>query len=230
MTAVDYYSLTAEQKANLSQDDVKAYARICAMEAGCISVPIEEPEFLPEEDVRLDTNVFFRINGDDLDNSMGIVFPTRIAAEQFIELNPIAVKSTYLGGGWRRSQEYTRSLTGLSVETVHLPTEQEFNRARVGLEESASNAIHNQELREKLDKRQRDYDRVTSDLWTDYRESKGRLGLLVEIRACFEEYKTLAKDLRSAITFMKKTTYEAKDLEEALGDYWDVVIGGAVTT
>ena len=215
----DFYELSVDEKAKLTTDEVSAYCRVAAMEAGVVLSEIE-PDFLPEERPELEFQEMWVINGDDMPS--GIVFRNKESAEDFLSLDIVGVNSKYLGSGYSTTLKVLRPLTGLTMSLAEeFLTETEYERAKVALDQFGNNVSHNKKLREALDKRSRDYDRAAEYIWSDFREAKESLAKLQEIRTCWAEYQDLAKDLSSAVKFMLKAYTDAELLAEALGANWN---------
>jgi hypothetical protein len=220
---VDFSSLSAEEKASLTETEVNAFVRIACMEAGVVlGEPVEEPVFLDEPDVPLETVIRYRVEGNDMP-SCGIVFEDRESAQAFLELKTLGVHSKYLGG-YHRTQEYTRPMGPLHISEVQLPTEEAVVVKTAELEESAANAKANSELRRKLESRERKIDEAAKPIWNEYREAKAHLVELQEVRNCWAEYQDLAKDFPSAVTFMMKAYDDTYLLAEALGASWNIEV------
>lgn len=222
MTVSDFYELSTEEKANLTQEQVVAYCRVAAMEAGVVLSDID-PDFLPEDRPELEFQKMWVVNGDDLPT--GIVFRDKESADDFTTLDMVGITTKYLGNGYSTTLKILRPLTGLTVSLVEeFLTEEEYERAKVALDLYGNNVKHNAELRTALEKRSNDYDRASEYIWSDYREAKAALVKLQEIRTCWLEYQDLAKDFSSAVKFMMKAYTDSELIAEALGSSWNIEV------
>ena len=220
MNITSWWDLCSEEKAQLTEEQVRSYCQVAAMEAGCV-LTVADPVFLPENLPPLETQTHFAIDVENLSSS--ILFATREDAETFARLGILGVSRKYMGQGYAASIDVVTPLTGMTVKLKDdCVSETEYERARLTLDEYGDNVRHNKELRDELNKRSSAYERATRDIWEDYRDSKKKLAKLEEVRVCWDEYKGLAKDQDSAIIFMNKAYDDAKLLEEALGEGWDL--------
>lgn len=216
---IDWYELSPEERATLTEDQVRDYCRVAAMEAGVVLSQNDSTTFLPEERPELEFEEMWVIEADDMPT--GIAFRTKEDAQAFMRLSVIGVNTKYLGSGYSSTLKVIRPLTGMVAKRVEdFLQEAEYERARVALDEYGNNMKHNSELRAALEKRSRDYDRACEYIWSDYREAKGRVEKLAEVRRCWAEYQELARDKAAAVTFLWKAYDDADMVEEALGAGW----------
>jgi hypothetical protein len=217
---IEWHDLGSEERAALTEDQVRDYCRIAAMGEGVVLSPIQ-PSYLPEVKPEVSEVEAWVIEADNM--PQGIAFTTQEDARAFLRLGVLAVDSKYLGGDWRTSVNVIRPMVGMTVaKKDDFVTETEYNRTRASLDEYGNNAKHNRELREANDKRDREYRSACEYVWSDYREAKKRIEKLAEVRRCWAEYQELAKDKASAVTFMLKAYKDSDILNEALGATWNV--------
>lgn len=220
---IEWHSLNTEDIAVLTEDQVKHYCRVAAMEAGVITTEVE-PEFMSEDKPELNYVELWIVDSEYMPK--GLAFGSREDAEAFIRLKPIGIDSKYLGSGWVESVNVIRVLSGMEAKrSENVITEGEYERHVATLNQFGDAVKYNKELRNDLENRQREYANATEWLWKEWHEAKAKRLELEEVRTCFEEYKSLAKTEAGAITCLKKA-YKDKSvlLHAALGDGWDAAM------
>jgi len=218
---LEWYELTTEEIAALTEEQVRDYCRVAAMEAGVVLSPTE-PEFLPEDKPVLAYQTLYVVEAETMPD--GIAFETREAAEEFTRLAVVGCNTKYLGQGWAASIKIIKPMTGLEIKQQDdFVTETEYERARTALDEYGENVKHNKDLRTEVDKRATAYERATREVWSDWHQARQRMHELEEVRRCLQEYRELAKDEESAIACMKKAYDSPELLADALGKDWDVI-------
>lgn len=220
----DFDELTNIEKAALSSTEAARYVRIHAMESGVPldSQEIEDEEIEPEQEVLLLETKYYGVQFENL-SSLGVVFATRADAEDFLRSSYRVVGSKYLGG-YHRTQEYTQLPVAAKILEKVLPTEDEVLRAMADLEQQAAVGKRNEKLVREKEERARQLNNMATYVWDQIHAARDVVRRLESVRACWAEYKDLAKDLTSAIACMNRAYPDQKSLLcEALGDNWDSV-------
>ena len=200
----DWYDLCDKEIAALTEKEMKAYVQLACMDAGVVMGQTqEEPVFLDETTPEMPTRALYEITGEGAPN-MGIVFAHRGDAETFRSLGVFIKTSKYLGGGYTSSVEYTQPMVPMDIQEIMLTTEESIISEVSALELAATNKRRNEELRERLDKRERDMRHAAAPLYDHWHTAKDLMRQHEEVRSCYKEYQALAKDDDAAMVCLRK--------------------------
>lgn len=220
----DWDELSREERANLTKEQVEAYIRVFAMEDGVV-LGVEFEDLIENtEEPQLDTELKFQVSCAE-QTFTGFLFNSEVQAKAFIALVPLTRRREYIGDGYGCVVEHTQVPTEMKVEPVSVSTEKSVAMHREALEKSAAIVEQNKKNRERRDEFHRHFSRVSSPIWREWSDDKDYLTKLENIRACYEEYKSLAKDEASAITCINKAFPDMEILNDALGKGWNVLPG-----
>lgn len=209
---MDFGELTVEQRAALTQDQVKECINFELMRQGVIRP--EPPELLDETKPKLTTETHYLIKKNTY-SDFGIAFLNTEDAAAFLRLRPLEVKHEYRCGSEVR---YGATLVGAtSIEPVELSSEQEFTDNKEKLLRAEKNKDANTKARAEFDENMKSSTDVVDHVWERYHEAREEIADRARVVAKFEEYKEMCDDNEHiAFSFLSKA-YFAERILAALG-------------
>lgn len=206
----DYWDLSEEDRAALTQEQVDRYADYELMAKGVLRVSTLELEPVPE--VPEPTHTFYRISRDAW-HKLDIAFRSAEDAAKFLALDPVLVESNYYGG--RTSVESAKALGKDATISAHkLRSEEESSAVLTTVKRAAEITASNDKRREEHEKAVRAQESALVDMWTDWRKCRDRGAYLKRIVKTYDEYCETAGNAVTAAKFLLKA-FVREEIEAA---------------
>jgi len=209
-----YWDLTTEERAALTEEDLRSMCRVEMMERGVVNP--KPPTLVDEAAIATETTTYYAPKqGGAYGDMFGIAFETPEQAAAFVALKPMKLHSEWRVGS---DHKYAKPLTNdLEIAPVELMTEADYNRQSADLQR-----VH--EAKEANGKARREYEmamdavnKATEGIWSDWHNCCAVVRELEKIRADFKEYTQMCKgDAQMARVFLLKA-YSADRVDEAIG-------------
>jgi hypothetical protein len=210
MNTKDYWELSEEERATLTQEQVERYADYELMAKGVLRASTLELEAVPE--VPDPSITFFRINRDSW-HKLDIAFRSSEAAMAFLALGPVMVETNYHGG--RTAIESAKAFgNDATVSAQKLRSEEESSAVLTTVKRAAEISASNDKRREEHDKAVRAQEEALVGIWNDWRRCRERDANMRRIVKIYEEYVATAGDATVAAKFLLKA-FPRDQIEEA---------------
>lgn len=209
-----YWDMSTEERAKLTEDEVRSYLDVELMEQGVKQ--IEAPTLRDVEEIDLPTTDFYAVEyegkyGGSVES--GFVFPTADQAHAFIGLHAMELESDYNVGA---QYKYVREMVGMVVKPVSLHTERDVMNEKIKLTQREDAKQVNAKAKSAYDEACRAVREATEHLWGDWSECRERAEEIAAVVATFEEYQDNTDNDERALYFLLKI-YNEDTIKEALG-------------
>jgi hypothetical protein len=210
MNTKDYWELSEEERAALTQEQVDRFAEYELMAKGVLRTSTLELEAVPE--VPEPSLTFYRIKRDSW-HQLDFAFRSSEAAMAFLALDPVLVETNYYGG--RTAIESAKAFgTDATVSAQKLRSEEESSAVLTTVKRAAEISASNNKRREEHDKAVRAQEEALVDMWTDWRRCRDRDAAMRRIVKTYDEYVATAGDASVAAKFLLKA-FARDQIEEA---------------
>jgi len=204
-----YWDLTEKQRAELTQEQVQSYLTIELMERGVVMV--DEPEYLPIEEVAGPDLVVYRIACGWRKSD----FAYRTAEEAAIAIkNAVPISDHYVSG---HTTHHVSEDTEIKIEPATIYSLDSFTRNKIMIDRNKSAETENQKMRQDYATAVKAQDEALNGLWDDWNECRGKDRVNKRIVETFNQYVQNCKgQVDIARTFLEKA-YAPEQINEAFG-------------
>ncbi len=166
-----YWDHTERERAALDYDQVRDLLKFELMEKGIVDPAT--PQLLDESTPDVPTRKFYRVTHAKGEygarEQFPVVFETPEQAEAFMSLKPGVSRKN-----WNYPGEFFERTSGLQMEVVELPTEQDHLTHRPALANAEANKKANSTAKAEHEKACREMDDALESIWGDYRSQQAQ--------------------------------------------------------
>lgn len=202
-----YWDLSEKQRAELSQEEVQAYLNVELMEKGVVKV--EEPEYLPVEEIVGPDVVVYRIKAGW--RTSAIAFRTAEDAANAVK-NAFVVSDHYVSG---HTTEHVSEETDIKIEPSTIYSLDSFTRNKAMIDRNKSAEAANRKMREDYAVAIRAQDEALNGLWDDWNECRGKDRVNKRIVETFNQYVKNCKGQTDIARVFLEKAYSAEQIDEA---------------
>lgn len=213
-----YWDKTEQERATLTDGQVRAYLDVELMEKGVVKV---EPPVLREvPKVKLETTTYYEVKyaGKYSPDTCAFVFATPEQAREFINAQPLKNDSDWELG----DRQYASPCLEMTVGAIELPSEQGVLNSKSLLSEIKEAKEANTTTSSEYNTAQKAVEEATSGVWENWHLCQARQRECEDVRKTYEEYLTLCGDVtQTAVAFLEKA-YSLDRIQAAadwLGDH-----------
>lgn len=207
-----YWDLKDNERAALSEEDVRALCRVELMEQGILEPkPVERRDVNPPE---LEMDTYYHVDGFD-----DLLFSSAVDVEAFLLLKPFRRGHDYRVGYGKESY-FAQPLEGDVVNHMY-PRQEVFVQHISDLEQAKEAREANQKAQREFESTMEAVREATGGIWEDWHRCRNHVANLQNVRDTFHEYLQICNgNWRAASVFLEKV-HDRKLCREALGDQFD---------
>lgn len=213
-----YWDYSEEERANLSEAEVRMLLKYEYMESGVIepTPPVYEPEKAPD----LKPGSYYKVvlkfqtwGGDDIP----VLFRNPVDARAFIEMEWDFLDYEY-------GEHCARTRTKQEIVSVELPDYDQVVEHQGALKDARKATERNEEKRRAYEKQLEVVSRASAGIWSDWHAQLARRDHLNDIKRTYQEYFELAGDSQIALRFLLKVpSFSHEDIAKAMPEYAELV-------
>ncbi len=201
-----YWDFSERERAALTEDQVRAFLDVELMEKGVAKV--KAPSCRPVVEVKIPRKAFARIKfptRHGSEDTLDVAFPDIESAHAFLALQPLIVSRD-----WETDSTSARPIVG-AVFSGELAGADDVMAATVALKANKANKEENDRAERAYREAVKKVDEATRDVWSDWRECRGKAERAQRIAETRAEYLRLAGTAELAETFLAKA-YDSHEL------------------